>query len=222
VWPWVVAWLDRRKLARLCASFLVLAPVMASYLSDWAGNSLSGYVSTVGRLNTLGCGALLAIAVRSPGWLARAGGPLGRVFVASGLLLLLALWTGVKPCLWKIDAFAVLVPLCFGSGLVCALRPEGGAWSRFLTTTPLRLLGKYSYGLYIYHHLLVPLWVAWFWVGWIRPQLGTGPLAVAAYVLAAGGASIILALLSWHLLENPCLKFKRFFTYRRGGDAGRR
>ncbi|MCF7732414.1 MAG: acyltransferase [Akkermansiaceae bacterium] len=215
LWPWVVVALGRRKLGWLCASFLLLAPVMAALLSDLAGNTVSGYVSTVGRFNTLGCGALLAIAVRHPGWLARAARPSAWLFPLSALLLLASLAFEVKVCLWKIDSLSVLVPLCFGSGLVCALRPEGGAWSGLLSTPPMRFLGKYSYGLYVYHHLLMPVWVSYLWVGWITPQLGTGPLAVAVYMLAAGAASIALAMLSWALLENPCLKLKRFFSYQK-------
>ena len=75
--------------------------------------------------------------------------------------------------------------------------------------------GKYSYGLYIYHHLLRDLWVAELWEKRIVPLLGSGVLGTAAYMLAAGAASVALALLSWNVLENPCLKLKRFFTYQR-------
>jgi peptidoglycan/LPS O-acetylase OafA/YrhL len=215
-WPWIVAWLDRRRLAWLCASFLVLAPVMASFLSDFAGNSLSGYVSTVGRLNTLGCGALLAIAARSPTWWARLTRPAGWVFAVSAVLMLVVLGRNANFSVWKVDALSVLVPLCFGFGLVHALRPDGGPWAALLASAPMRFLGKYSYGLYVYHHLLKPLWYAWFWHGWIQPHLGTGVLAVACYVIAAGCASVLLAMASWALLENPCLRLKRFFTYTSG------
>ncbi len=212
-WPWIVAWLDRRKLAWLCGSFLVLAPVMASFLSDFAGNSLSGYVSTLGRLNTLGCGALLAIAARSPDWWPRLIRPAGWVSVLTAAALLVVLGTGGNFSVWKIDALSVLVPLCFGFGLVYALRPDGGPWSAFLGSAPMRFFGKYSYGLYVYHHLLKPVWYAWFWHGWIQPQLGTGVWAVACYVAVAGSASVLLAMASWALLESPCLRLKRFFTY---------
>lgn len=212
-WPWIVAWLDRRKLAWLCGSFLVLAPVMASFLSDFAGNSLSGYVSTLGRLNTLGCGALLAIAARSPEWWARLTRPSGWIFGVCGVILLVVLGRDANFSVWKIDALSVLVPLCFGFGLVRALSPRGGAWSAFLSSGPMRFFGKYSYGLYVYHHLLRPIWSAWLWKAWILPTLGSGAVGVAAYVLAAGAASVALALASWTLLENPCLRLKRLFTY---------
>ena len=210
-WPWMVAFLDRRKLGWLCASFLLLAPVMASFLSDLAGNSLSGYVSTVGRLNTLGCGALLAIAVRSPDWWLRVAQPAGRAFGLSGGVLLAVLALDANFSVWKIDFLSVLVPLCFGFGLVHALRLNGNPWGRLLASAPLRFLGKYSYGLYVYHHLLRPVWYACFWHGWIKPQLGTGLWAVGCYVLLAGTASIALAMLSWAVVESPCLKLKRFF-----------
>lgn len=215
VWPWVVLLLGRRGLAWLCVSFFLLAPAMSGLISEWAGNYLAGYVSTVGRLNTLGCGALLAIAQRSPGcwdWLGRRA---GGCFAASGLAGMAVLAFEWNIWLWKYDLLCVLVPLCFGSGLVFAVRGGGGWWLRLMESGPMVFFGKYSYGLYIYHHLLRDLWVAELWEKRIVPLLGSGVLGTAAYMLAAGAASVALALLSWNVLENPCLKLKRFFTYQR-------
>jgi peptidoglycan/LPS O-acetylase OafA/YrhL len=213
VWPWVVVWLDRRWLARLCVAFLFLAPVLQSLLADLAGNTLSGYVSTFGRLNTLGTGALLAIACRSPDVWARLQHHAGRIFALSGLALLAVLGGNCNWSLWKFDMLSALIPLCFGSGLVHALSPGGGRWQALLGSRVMRRCGTYSYGLYVYHHLLKPVWVKLFWDGWITPWCGTGSVAVACYILAAGTASMGLAYLSWTVLENPCLRLKRWFTY---------
>ncbi len=212
-WPWVVVWLDRRWLGRLCVGFFFMAPILQSLLSDAAGNTLSGYVSTVGRLNTLGMGALLAIAWRSPEWWEPLQRHAGRAFAATGLLLLAVLGGGWNFSLWKFDLLSALIPICFGSGLVYALRPGGNRWQALLSTGVMRGLGTYSYGLYVYHHLLKPVWVKVFWDGWITAHCGTGVLAVACYIVAAGTASLAVAWLSWTLLESPCLRLKRHFTY---------
>jgi peptidoglycan/LPS O-acetylase OafA/YrhL len=215
VWPLVVALLSRRRLMWLCVSFFVLAPAMSGLISEWAGNHLAGYVSTLGRLNTLGTGALLAIALRTPGcweWLARRAGWWFAVSGLAGAAVLAFEW---NIWFWKYDLLCVLVPLCFGSGLVCAVRGGGGWWLRFMRSGPMVFFGKYSYGLYIYHHLLRDLWVTELWEKRIVPLLGSGVAGTAAYVVAAGAASVALALLSWKVLEHPCLRLKRYFTYQR-------
>ncbi|MEO0018902.1 MAG: hypothetical protein RLZZ522_2185, partial [Verrucomicrobiota bacterium] len=212
-WPWVVVVLNRRWLGWLCVGFFFVAPILQSLLSDAAGNTLSGYVSTVGRLNTLGMGALLAIAWRCPQWWEPLQRHAGRAFAATGLLLLAVLGGGWNCSLWKFDLLSALIPICFGSGLVYALRPGGNRWQALLSTGVMRGLGTYSYGLYVYHHLLKPVWVKVFWDGWITAHCGTGVLAVGCYIVAAGAGSMAVAWLSWTLLESPCLRLKRHFTY---------
>ena len=212
-WPWVVAALDRRSLGRLCIGFLFLAPILQSCLVDLAGNSLSGYVSTFGRLNTLGIGAWLAIAYRDPERWESLQRHAGRVFAISGAILVTVIAGNWNSSLWKLDLLSALIPICFGSALVFALRSSGNRWQTLLSSSPMRFFGTYSYGLYVYHHLLKPVWVEVFWESWITPHCGTGPLAVACYFVLAGTASTALAMLSWVLLERPCLNFKRWFTY---------
>lgn len=214
-WPWLVVLLDRRWLGRLCVAFFFLAPVLQSLLVDLAGNSLSGYVSTFGRLNTLGSGAWLAIAYRNPERWATLERHAGRVFAVTGLLLLTVIAGQLNGSLWKFDALSALVPICFGSGLVFALQPATNRWQTLLSSGVMRCFGTYSYGLYVYHHLLKPVWEKVFWDTWITPRCGTGAIAVGWYILAAGTASMALAVLSWTVLESPCLRLKRFFTYPR-------
>ncbi len=218
-WPWVVLFLSRRKLVWLCLAFLVVAPAMSGLVSEWAGNHLAGYVSTTGRLNTLGTGALLAVAMRTPAvwdWLTRHA---AWIFALSSVAGMSILAFDCNIWLWKYDFLCVLVPLGFGSGLVCAVARKGGWWLRFMDSGLMVFFGKYSYGLYVYHHMLRDLWVMELWEKRIVPLLGSGYLGTAAYILAAGGCSLALALLSWKLLEHPALKMKRFFTYERKNTA---
>jgi peptidoglycan/LPS O-acetylase OafA/YrhL len=107
----------------------------------------------------------------------------------------------------------------FGSLLILAVAgAEGSIVRRFFSGRVLRFLGKYSYGLYVFHHLLRPQflkllpaeeWGARGGGGW------GGVAAVAGYMAMAFGLSMAMALLSWHLLEKQFLKLKRWFEYRR-------
>lgn len=85
-----------------------------------------------------------------------------------------------------------------------ALAPARWAWA---SAKPLRELGKYSYGLYVWHWpvacALVYLWRRWSIDGWS---------AAAAMQLCGFAGSVALAWTSYHVLEAPMLTLKRFFT----------
>lgn len=81
----------------------------------------------------------------------------------------------------------------------------------------MQFLGKYSYGIYVIHHPLI------FFLGRSQfraaewPQLGGTEVLGTFTVMAIGiGLSIVLAVLSWNLLEAPFLRLKRRFPYRPG------
>ena len=77
----------------------------------------------------------------------------------------------------------------------------------------LRWLGKYSYGIYVYHHALKPVWIHFLWDGWITRIFGTGWPATLCYTAVATAASLILAWLSWTFFEGPILSLKSKFSY---------
>ena len=79
---------------------------------------------------------------------------------------------------------------------------------RLLRSGGLRTLGKYSYAMYVFHaplhHMLkVPLAP---WVAGADDPLRL--VRVLAYLLLILGLSFAAALVSWHLLERPCLGLK--------------
>jgi len=100
----------------------------------------------------------------------------------------------------------------FGGGVVCALvvagvtlvaRPSGGrpAWlSQRILTNPLHMLawcGFYTYGIYVYHGLLLK-------INSVFLQFPPGPQRLLLVLLA-----LPLAPLSYALIEKPLLRFKR-------------
>ena len=76
---------------------------------------------------------------------------------------------------------------------------------RWLRNPLLAYLGTISYGIYLYHHILFKLWDN-FAVRYGWPE----NLVVDLFKL---GASIVLAMLSWHLVERPILALKARFRY---------
>jgi peptidoglycan/LPS O-acetylase OafA/YrhL len=101
--------------------------------------------------------------------------------------------------------FAVLI--------YCVVREK--LFVRLLEMPWLRYLGKISYGMYVYHLALI--WFVWR----TSEQRAQGELAYWVKVAIALSATILIASLSYYLLERPILRLKdRFFAWsppKRGG-----
>jgi peptidoglycan/LPS O-acetylase OafA/YrhL len=69
----------------------------------------------------------------------------------------------------------------------------------------LRWLGRISYGIYVYHLLLYPLF-AWIAGRLIPPSVGSRYLIALAFIAAAG--TLVAAMLSFATVESAFLKLK--------------
>jgi peptidoglycan/LPS O-acetylase OafA/YrhL len=79
----------------------------------------------------------------------------------------------------------------------------------------LRFLGKYSYGIYVFHGLVAVGLAEAIPLRRLLPKVGNSVVAGCAVQVVAGSLiSIGIALASWHLYEKHFLKLKRFFEYR--------
>ena len=111
-----------------------------------------------------------------------------------------------------------LLCVLYGSLVVrCGIRKGAGdPVSRLMRNRWLAFLGKYSYAIYVLH-----LFVTYYCnraEGILLARLGAAwmlPLAFAAVVVTLAGSSAA-ALISWSLLEKPCLEQKRHFPYLEG------
>lgn len=90
----------------------------------------------------------------------------------------------------------------------------GSAPSVVFSPLPFKWLGRYSYGIYLYHGMLVP--VVYPLRVWVLSKVTNKVVGVAAPLLILSAASILVAVLSFHLLEKPFLRLKRYFNYDRG------
>lgn len=224
VWPLVVYLMPRKGLKWLCVVLVLASPLVHLGLIRWFGRgeadpamankvgSLAAYVSTLGRLGVLAAGGWLAIVWREPqGW-ARLEPKLAWIAGGAGALLLLER-TFFLPWLFFLEASLALVvgAACVG---LAASGSGGRRLNAFFSAPALRWLGKYSYGIYVYHHALKPVWIHFIWERWLVPLLGTGWSATLAYTAAATAASLALAWVSWKCFESPILSLKERFKYR--------
>ncbi|MES2658230.1 MAG: acyltransferase [Verrucomicrobiota bacterium] len=210
VWPLVVYLTPVRHLKRLCVVMVIASPFVFMGLS-WLMGDRATYVSTLGRLGVLAAGGWLAIIWREPGAWPKFKKLLIPSAVLSGALLLLE--RSVLPVLSFMEPSLALV---LGTAMVglAASGASGPLRSDIFESPLLRWLGKYSYGIYVYHHALKPVWIYFLWDGWITRVFGTGWPATLCYTAAATAASLVLAWLSWKCFEAPVLSLKSRFDYR--------
>ncbi len=100
--------------------------------------------------------------------------------------------------------FAGLVALAVDAGNADRLR-------RLWENRGLRVIGEYSYGIYVFHPLLLAATIAWLAPSAYLPPFLAKPV-VALWLL---GISLVVAWLSYHLYEKHFLRLKRYFEYRK-------
>ena len=214
LWPPLVYAVRRRRSLLVAAALLSLSAValrMGLYLYGGAELSERWSVRTLPfRVDSLLAGAMLALLLRGSrsdavqrsckwAFLVGSAGAIG-IFSLSGSLRDL-LYSG----------FAFSFTALASAGLIgCTLRAGSTAYKVF-DWKPLRTLGKYSYGFYIYHLLFAKLWIA------LLVLLGT-----RLHSLAAAGAialplnfvtTFLVAKVSYDFYEKRFLRYKVHFEY---------
>ena len=224
-WPFLVRVLSPRRLLELCIALVVVALGSRIALRAAGLGSLGAYMFTICRIDALAVGAIAAILFRRPRfvtallerrrsvrWLA-AGGLLVTIVLTRG-----APRSGLLTQTFGYAAFAVL----FGALVLDAAltsNDEPDLLGRILLLSPLRLAGKYSYAMYIFHtplHLLVGLPV----LARLTAGRPVGMMVGIVYFAIATLVTFLAALLSFHVLEKHFLKLKRLIqTPHRGRGA---
>ena len=213
-WPLVVYFVAKRdRLIGTCAGVAAGSLIVRVLLVQWASAHLDVYFFTPCRLDALAIGALAALAARGPGGLAELVTPakIGAIGCGGSILSLVLLRHDFshEDAIVQSVGFT-LVALFFASVLVLAVAaPAGSTSGRFFAHPVLRFFGKYSYGIYVFHYLV--LLVA-------TPQslaaaTGSARLGAVAYGALVLGLSTAVAWLSWHLYEKQFLKWNRRFGY---------
>lgn len=224
LWPFVVALLDRRRLMWTCAGLILIAPAVRTMLVFDGAAPVVPYVLPFCRMDALAAGAWVALAFRWPPAEAARVRVWARTVLPIAAAGVFAIWYFEDPLdnadwaepLMQTAGYTAIA-LCFAALLaLTAVAPAGSVLARVLTTSPLRMFGKYSYALYLFH---VPIrrYVrdAYFPVDsfptWFDSPL---PGQILFYIVATAPA-LVLAWASWHVLEAPVLRLRRWFPYAR-------
>ena len=225
-WPMVVFFQSRVALERTCVGVIVggLALRVVLSLVGVAENPIA--VLTPCRIDTLCVGALLAIYARRPGGAERLVAGCRRwALVIGGVVIAVSAWCAMTQVGLGVlhQVRRSLLAFFFGAFTLIGAGPQRGVVGGALYGRALRWLGKYSYGLYVYHGIC-------FWLFWdidmdarLDAALGNHWLALAARVLLGTVGSTAVAVVSYELFEKRFLALKRYFEApKRHPEAGQR
>jgi peptidoglycan/LPS O-acetylase OafA/YrhL len=214
LWPFVVWRLARRPRALMAAALALAAGSFAARVaaSLLGVSAVTTTVLTPFQLDALCLGAFFAVAIRQPGGEAavrRAALPM-MVLAGAALAFQFGLHRFTESGLSVMRALRLgLVRVAFAALLLRALfAPAASALGRFFRSAPMTALGKYSYGLYVYHHFLSYYFLAHGTEFALARLVGSHGLAVLVQAAAGIGISMAVAWLSFEMLEQPFLRLK--------------
>jgi peptidoglycan/LPS O-acetylase OafA/YrhL len=224
LWPFLISRIKRpHTIARVsllaCAAILLLRIALVALRPHYAALHFPywmPYSTTFSCADNLLFGCTLCALLRTSAR-ERILALAPRIFAISAALLVLAaaIYHGL---VWERNVFVptlgfTLIGIACAALVAMSLRPASTTQRLFQSPT-LRFFGRYSYGLYVFHYSLDQS---------ITPHIRrlvdahfhSKALAVLAGACVVLTASILLALLSYHLYEAPFLKLKRYFPYNR-------
>lgn len=209
IWPFLLVWRRGNNITarRMCLLIWALSFGfrMVVYFAGMNGLWAIGFLAA--RAGELAMGAYLALAIRDAKMKAAVLKNAPLLFAGSLLAIVgVIIWTKSADIRTfpMVTAGIAINGILFASLIALSLQP--GAVASFFSMRWLRWLGKISYGIYVYHILLNPLFV------WIVSRAFPG-LGHDAHFLALAGVAAIgtltMASLSFYGFEAPILRLKQ-------------
>jgi peptidoglycan/LPS O-acetylase OafA/YrhL len=210
VWPFIVLAFRPRKLLAVCAVLGVSSLILRIVLTAGWKHTVGAYVLTPCQLDPLCTGGALAVLVRK--W------PLARfrvfarfaVFGSLAAYVLLGWYKQPRTYRQQVVGRPLLSCFLFGGVILLAIG-ESGFFRRVLGARPLTFLGKYSYGLYVFHYILLPFFSMCFPPAEIGRSLGSPRAGVVISILLSIIGTLVVAIASYELFEKRFLQLKKWF-----------
>ena len=205
-WPFFVL-LFRGKVLIKISVFLICCAIAIRY----TGSPLFGkvevfeYFNTFTRIDSLLIGALIAILYRfKPEFLIKSALP---ALILSTFAIALIIIHQKKLDFPKLVDTFTLWDIFFGAILIFSISQKNNWLKSLLGTRVFKFFGKYSYGLYVYHQPVNKL----MFDKVIGPMQINFPYLPIVATMTCLGITIVIALLSYNLIEKPFLSLKKYF-----------
>lgn len=228
LWPLVVYRLNTGKLVKFSLWYMVISwlfRIFGTLLWHDAGQATTFFFyASFARFEQVLIGGLLAIFLTYQGAKEQVRRYAFPVFLAS-------FFAFVVLCLMSLPGVPHpdygSLPLTYG-GYTAAALFSVGLVGVFVTYPPqnlvrrlfqnplLTFLGRYSYSMYLFHMVPTLILLDVFWRSGMR---GWKPFLL--YPIATYAATVVIAVLTWHLLEKHMLNLKKYFEYETKNETSR-
>jgi peptidoglycan/LPS O-acetylase OafA/YrhL len=198
VWPFLIMLLDTKALLKVIASAIVVSVVTRIVFI----HAVTFYF-TLARLDGLAIGSALAIFALQPGGLSRFVAWARAVLCILGLSLVGAQLLLSGRGLLAIQVVkSTLIAVVYACVMILAIENKFGKLAgRLLSGSVLGSVGKYSYGMYVFHPFIL-VWLHSMGLPYSFPAL-----------LMSLCLTYVAAWASWMLFEKRFLALKRYFEY---------
>jgi peptidoglycan/LPS O-acetylase OafA/YrhL len=207
-WPFIILLIPKKYLLKVILATIALAFISRVGCYSIGLNHVQIYVFPLTSLDSLGLGALLAFLIhyqydRTKQSLCNLG-----LWICFPILILSIIFQ-------KIEVFEILFkPTILALFYVWLVNHAAvgfcGFVGKILELEPLVFIGKISYGLYIYHYFMIPIFFKVF-----RSPDSANKVSVSFEIVLEFSATLIVAMLSWFLIEKPINNIKHKFSYRK-------
>ncbi len=216
MWPLIVWLCPRPLLLKVCLGFVLFSFGLRTAMYLAGTNVLAVYTLTPCRFDALCIGGFLSVMVRGEGeaekwlaWLRKTG---RNLLIPSAAFIVVTAAIGTQTQ-W---GHSILRPLresawtfCFAAVIAYALTsPKDSIIGKFFVSGPMTFLGKYSYGLYVFHAMLSYYMTTHHTLDWWKTFIPVHLVAVLVQAVVGIALSIAMALISFHFFEKPFLKLK--------------
>lgn len=224
-WPFIVYYMSRKNLLRLSVVLIIISPLLRILFYRMSGSVFMGNMLLFCQTDSLAFGAILALV---PFQQQIKPSRLRNVLFLSGLVLFLGLTVylgilhgGKNPAdilmtgynayntpdgylntFWGPFIFSVVGLMA--SALVVACYDPESRLAKVLSNNVLVHVGKISYGLYLYH---------WIIIIFLRFLTKKYPLGNAAFFFLSLGLTYIAAVISYYTFERYFMNKKKHFAY---------
>lgn len=214
-WPFIIWLFPRRTLVRVSLVIALLSLIARIVISPRV-SSIALYVLTPFRLDALCFGGFLAASARGRNGLAILGRAVRPMAIVGALVLvgsyvfnqftaaMFAPFHEIRNASFVVLLATLMLSPLTASRATLSVRVFGSQWMRFM--------GKYSYGLYVFHHFISYYFVHRGTEFLVTRWIGSHTLAVIVQATFGILASLGISLASYHLFEKRFLSLKRFWT----------
>jgi len=211
VWVFAIVFVPRqyiRKVILFCIGISLLLLYYSKYFTPYfLANSL-----VICQMHTLGAGALLAWYARyRPDALTHITTSRLKVLFWSAVLIFTLLFIYRKPdalyAAIKDFRNPALTLIYFLMVMLAVRNGFSGLSKRILESSIMVYIGKISYGLYVYHLFMGPIFR-----NFLKPILPFST-TITGYAIIYFFMNLALASMSWYLFEKPILRLKKYFRY---------